>query len=119
MSFPSRYVRNKVKRHYKQIEWFRRKYLDESGFKSIIPLKGGRWYQPKAGRISRMPREANKLVFGDNRTEIAPHYGLKKFGPYRPPEEKRVSIFFIVHEDDTKTTANTLTKYLTDGLKSF
>jgi hypothetical protein len=119
MDFQSRFISNKVKRYYNQIEWFRQKYLDCNDFKAIIPLKDGHWLQPEANKINRTPDEANKLLFGGNGTDIVPHYGLKKFGPYKPPEEKRVSIFFIVHEDDTKTVANTLTKYLRDGLKSF
>jgi argonaute-like protein implicated in RNA metabolism and viral defense len=40
---------------------------------------------------------------------------MKKHGPYRPPEKKHISIFFIVHADDRKRVANKLAKYLKEG----
>lgn len=115
MGFPRRYVSNKVKRYYRQLEWFRKEFLSSSTFKDAIPLQQEEWYKPTDEAVFRVPSEANALVFGEGETEKVPHQGMKDHGPFRPPSQRHIGIFFIVHEDDKKEVANRLANYLKNG----
>ncbi|MDZ7681629.1 MAG: hypothetical protein U5J63_07970 [Fodinibius sp.] len=115
MGYPRRYVKNKVKRYYNELKWFRTQFLNKDTFREAIPLIDDGWYEPDEEQVYRVPGEANELVFGNGETKKVPHEGMKAHGPYRPPSHKHIRILFIVHAEDRKEVANKLYGYLKKG----
>ena len=119
LGVPRTYVANKMKRYDAQLEWFRTTFVEQPVLQRVLPLNDRSWYRPKPKQVYRVAKEANDLVFGNNKTAKVPHRGMKQHGPYRPPSQRHIKLFFIVHKGDRKKIANRLTKYLKDGLEYF
>jgi hypothetical protein len=75
--------------------------------------------QVEPGHIHHVSGDAGNLMFGGGSIEKIPHEGLKDFGPFAPPPNKHIRIFFIVQKDDTRRVAKKLAGYLKSGHSFF
>ena len=105
---------NKVKRYYEHISWFKQQFADGGVLRNAFPALSTDWLTPDIDNVSRVQDKCELLTFGGDQTERIPYYGLKKYKPFRPPAHPHYQIFFILHENHTKSVGNELFKYL-DG----
>ena len=103
---------NKVKQYFEQISWFKQHFADRGVLRNTFPSLSADWLKADSGSISRVQDKCELLTFGREKTERIPYFGLKKYKPYRPPAHPHYQIFFILHENDTKSVGNELYKYL-------
>ena len=106
-SFPStgkRRSENKYISYLNSISNFKDIYLDTPEFKDIIPLHTGNFLSVTPAAINRTDTKSNQLLFGNNNLNIAPYYGMKEGGPYGRTPFSKIHFFFILHEDDLKST---------------
>jgi hypothetical protein len=119
-----KYVKNKYKEYYNQIQNFYKTYINTSTFKEIIPIDSKGFFEIDKLKIKNTTTGSNLLIFGQDQTHIAPYYGLKEYGPYKLAENKHNVFIYICHEND-KAFANEVkewfkgTKSGFSGLKSF
>jgi hypothetical protein len=108
---------NKYISTYKQISEFCKNYLFVADFQSILQMDTNAFIQVSEQKIFKTSYNSNTLLFGNNKTDIAPFNGLKN-GAYQAPKvpNNNVRFFFIYHANDTahtKALFNIFTKGLT------
>ena len=108
---------NKYISTVRQISEFCKNYLFTTEFQSILQIDTNGFIQVPEQKIFKTSYNSNTLLFGSNKTDIAPFNGLKN-GAYQAPKvpNNNVRFFFIFHKNDTAhTTAlfNIFTKGLT------
>lgn len=91
---------NKYINFKKAIDEFYQNYLDSEEFKEHFPINSNGFIQIEESKIGRVNRNSNKLLFGNNQTDIVPMNGIKDHGPYDFSETSKIHFFFIFHQDD-------------------
>lgn len=112
-----RRINNKVAHYYEHMEWFREEVLEADAFQEVLPVPTGSWLA--VDKVTRTSPESNRLRFGSGKTSRMPYYGMRNYGPCRPPEQKHFRIFFIMHENDRKAEGAELYRYLDGQKKGF
>lgn len=119
-----KYVKNKYKQYYDQIQSFYKTYINTSTFKEILPIDSNGFFAIDKQKIKNTTTGSNLLIFGQDQTHIAPYYGLKEYGPYKLAENKHNVFIYICHEND-KAFANEVKEWFKgkkpgfSGLKAF
>ncbi|KAB1065130.1 Piwi domain-containing protein [Salibacter halophilus] len=103
----------KYKDYFQKIRGFYNKYLNTSGFKSIIPFQEGFIDMPPK-RILRTKYDSNNLEFGNEEVGIDPKAFIDK-GPYSPPHGGHCKFFFIYPKSERLGKVKSLYQYLTEG----
>ncbi|MEI6122706.1 MAG: Piwi domain-containing protein [Bacteroidota bacterium] len=104
---------NKLKNFFKEITWFVNTYLNTPEFKAVIPITSENFIQVPKERIYNTTKDSNLLIFGDNKTDLSPFWGMVKNGPFKPTPLNRIEFILIFHDKD-RTTAEKLISWL-DG----
>jgi hypothetical protein len=112
LSYRRKQVKNKVKRYYEQLEWFKEHWLDVDAFKQHIPLTDREWFTPEDERIHKVDFEKNKLLFKNGAEGVRPMNNLPQPGPYSPPRKKHFEVLFLVSKADSKKLGNRLIQIL-------
>src|SRR5699024_4408169 len=117
---PYRYVRNKVKEHYKKLEQLRELLTERKDINRLFPFTDGEWHCPPKAKVHRLKTASSKLVFNGGRKDTEPHVGIWQYGGYRSPEE-RCGIFFIMSEEDAQKGGDgrALKRALKEGTDDF
>ena len=107
---------NKYISTYNQITVFCKNHLFTTDFQAVLNIDTNGVIQVPEQKIFKTTYGSNTLLFGGNRTDIAPFNGLKN-GPYQAPAvpNNNVRFFFIYHKDDT-AHATALYDIFTKGL---
>ncbi|MCW9709144.1 Piwi domain-containing protein [Fodinibius salsisoli] len=120
ISMPHRYVSNKMKDYYGQLERIRKRLTAHEDFNQLFDLTEEGWYRPQQHRIHRLEAASRKLVFRGDRKAIEPKTGIWKHGGYRAPDQP-CGIFFIMAEEDAREGGDgrALKKALIEGTEDF
>jgi len=107
---------NKYISTYKQISTFYKNYLFTAEFQSVLQIDINGFIQVPEQKIFKTSYNSNTLLFGNNKTDIAPFNGLKN-GAYQAPAvpNNNVRFFFIYQKKDT-AHATALFNIFTNGL---
>jgi hypothetical protein len=108
--------KNKYQSTYAQISSFCNDYLFTTDFQTVLSIDTSGFIQVPEQKIFKTSYNSNTLLFGNNKTDIAPYNGLKN-GAYQAPTipNNNVRFFFIYHKNDT-THASSLFDIFTKGL---
>ena len=113
LNFDFDYIRieNKLQIFYDKISSFYNIYLKNSDFKKII-AHNDKWKFIEEDNLGRLPNSIeNTMVFGEEKTDKDPYYGIKNNGPLELPKGNHFKYFFIYFEDDEKS-AKILYEYI-------
>ncbi|MCF6364924.1 MAG: hypothetical protein L3J35_01865 [Bacteroidales bacterium] len=93
---------NKYKKHYTLINDFLKKHIITSDFKNIIPINTNEFISFNPDNIFSTSHDSNKMIFGQEKTNISPKFGINS-GVYKhPPDSQDIEFFYICHKDHEK-----------------
>lgn len=107
---------NKYEKFKNKIDFFISNYLSNKDFQNIIPLHSLNLVKVNSSIIGNVQSRSNELLFGGNRQNRSPYFGISKYGPYDTPAEVKLHFFFIYHKPDKQKVAN-LQHYLDQKLE--
>lgn len=83
---------------------FRKDFIDTDVFNKIIPISDEGFVPVDKLKIGRVGYNSNKLLFGNQESDIIPMNGMKKHGPYDLSTHSKIHFFFIFYKDDLDIT---------------
>ncbi len=95
---------------YDNISWFFENYINEPGFKAIIP-HGGKWKRFENIEQYRIGDTGREIALGEGKSSNSAYNGLNLFGPYRLPEAGNIRVMMVYTGGDEQLAA-TLEKLL-------
>lgn len=95
----------KHKRYADEFSNFFNTWINTPRFKGILPHKGI-FKAVAASDLLNIHRNTNLLLFGEGKCGPDPREGIKRFGPAKLPEYKRIQYFFIYSDKDTEPVRN-------------
>ncbi len=113
---------NRYKKYYGKVSRFYSQYLNNEAFRSIVPISESGFSFANPMQIGEISPKSNQLIFGKDRyrnphTNTNPQRGVNT-GPYRPPRNNNIQLFFISAKIHAPYTVN-LADYLLKGYKDF
>lgn len=120
ISMPHRYVSNKMKEYYRELERIRELLIGLDGFERLFSLVDEGWYGLPKEKVRRLKPTSRKLVFGGEKKVVEPKRGIWKYGGYRTPD-KPCGIFFIMSEADAREDGDgqALKRALIEGTEEY
>lgn len=108
---------NKYISTLKYIQNFYKFYLSTPQFQKVLSLNANGFLSVPGNSIFKTSHNSNTLVFGNNRTNIAPFDGMKE-GPFKAPtvSSNNVRFFFVFQKDTDLNNATILHSIFTQGL---
>lgn len=110
---------NKYSAYFLEVSAFYDKYINTAEFKAVVPITSNGFITIDTDKIKQTTENSNLMQFGQNHTNIMPHYGLGVGGPYELSPHKNIKFIFIFHKED-RTFANTVFEWFEgkkDGFK--
>lgn len=110
---------NKYSAYFLEVSAFYDKYINTAEFKAVVPITSNGFITIDTDKIKQTTEKSNLMQFGQNHTNIMPHYGLGVGGPYELSPHKNIKFIFLFHKEDN-TFANTVFQWFEgkkDGFK--
>ncbi|QQR98395.1 MAG: hypothetical protein IPK18_02365 [Sphingobacteriales bacterium] len=110
---------NKYSAYFLEVSAFYDKYINTAEFKAVVPITSNGFITIDTDKIKQTTENSNLMQFGQNHTNIMPHYGLGVGGPYELSPHKNIKFIFLFHKEDN-TFANTVFQWFEgkkDGFK--
>jgi len=110
---------NKYSAYFLEVSAFYDKYINTAEFKAVVPIIPNGFITIDTDKIKQTTENSNLMQFGQNHTNIMPHYGLGVGGPYELSPHKNIKFIFLFHKED-RTFANTVFEWFEgkkDGFK--
>ncbi|MEZ5047413.1 MAG: Piwi domain-containing protein [Chitinophagaceae bacterium] len=110
---------NKYSAYFLEVSAFYDKYINTAEFKAVLPITSNGFITIDTDKIKQTTENSNLMQFGQNHTNIMPHYGLGVGGPYELSPHKNIKFIFLFHKEDN-TFANTVFQWFEgkkDGFK--
>lgn len=110
---------NKYSAYFLEVSAFYDKYINTAEFKAVVPITSKGFITIDTDKIKQTTENSNLMQFGQNHTNIMPHYGLGVGGPYELSPHKNIKFIFIFHKEDNNF-ANTVFQWFEgkkDGFK--
>ena len=110
---------NKFSAYFLEVSAFYDKYINTAEFKAVVPITSNGFITIDTDKIKQTTENSNLMQFGQNHTNIMPHYGLGVGGPYELSPHKNIKFIFIFHKEDNNF-ANTVFQWFEgkkDGFK--
>jgi len=110
---------NKYSAYFLEVSAFYDKYINTAEFKAVVPIIPNGFITIDTDKIKQTTENSNLMQFGQNHTNIMPHYGLGVGGPYELSPHKNIKFIFLFHKEDN-TFANTVFQWFEgkkDGFK--
>jgi len=101
-----------------KINKFIEAFINNPGFKGLIPIHSGQLLAVSPAKISITRPESNQLLFASGQTSRVPYRGMLEFGPFSPPKWNRIHLFYIFHKE-SKQLASDLHNMLLHGESNY
>ena len=109
---------NKYSAYYLTVTAFYDKYINTPEFKAILPLTSNGFISVDTDKIKQTTEHSNLMQFGQNKTNVMPHYGLGDGGPYELSPHKNIKFIFLFHKEDN-SFANTVFQWFEGKKEGF
>ena len=105
---------NRYQKFYEAITGFYNAYLNTEDFKALMALNSDGFVQVSKSKTGGVNQHSNRLLFGNQHSEISPLNGVREYGPYDLSPAGKITFFFIYHKDDEEA-AKTVDAFLRFG----
>jgi len=106
---------NRYPEYFERINEFHDSFINTPDFQTATGITVNGFHEVPDDKVIKVHHTSNRMIFGNNVTDINAQKGMINNGPYRPSPHNKVRLFFIYPASERKELVEKFYKYLKEG----